>query len=127
MVRLALILGLYSYAILGLGLWGRLSFLPVIVLSAIFVGVLIKTVKPLLNFQNILNFFRNEIIKDKVVLLCLLLLFLQAMINLAGAVSPELSFDALWYHLTEAKLYAGSGRIFPIKGELLWPSNLPRL
>ena len=29
----------------------------------------------------------------------------QILVNLIGALGPELGFDALWYHLTEAKLF----------------------
>lgn len=59
--------------------------------------------------------------------LFLVLLIIQALINLIGALGPELGFDALWYHLTEAKLFRASGSIAPIPGNLLYWSGLPRL
>ena len=55
------------------------------------------------------------------------LLVLQALINLIGALGPELGFDALWYHLTEAQLFLSRGSIAPIPGNLLYWSGLPRL
>lgn len=54
------------------------------------------------------------------------LLSLQVFINFLGAISPELSFDALWYHLTPAKLYLQYQQIFHLPGWLLSVSSLPR-
>ena len=51
----------------------------------------------------------------------------QILVNLIGALGPELGFDALWYHLTEAKLFWQRGSIDPIPGNLLYWSGLPRL
>lgn len=59
--------------------------------------------------------------------LFLFLLLLQFLVNLIGALGPELSFDALWYHLTEAKLFLTNQSIKPIPGNLLYWSGLPRL
>lgn len=55
------------------------------------------------------------------------LLLLQILINLVGALGPELGFDALWYHLTEAKLFLQQRSLNPIPGNLLYWSGLPRL
>lgn len=55
------------------------------------------------------------------------LLILQILINLVGALGPELGFDALWYHLTEAKLFLQHHSLAPIPGNLLYWSGLPRL
>jgi hypothetical protein len=59
--------------------------------------------------------------------LFLSLLLLQAVINLIGVFGPELGFDALWYHLTEAKLFLQRRSLAPIPGNLLYWSGLPRL
>lgn len=56
-----------------------------------------------------------------------LLILLQALVNLVGALGPELGFDALWYHLTSAKLFLLNHSIMPISGNLLYWSALPRL
>ena len=37
----------------------------------------------------------------------------QILVNLIGALGPELGFDALWYHLTEAKLFWRPARLIP--------------
>lgn len=50
-----------------------------------------------------------------------------AFLNFLGALSPELGFDALWYHLTIPKLYLLNGSIFHIPGGLLYYSEMPRL
>ncbi|MCX6816334.1 MAG: hypothetical protein NTZ93_00440, partial [Candidatus Beckwithbacteria bacterium] len=55
------------------------------------------------------------------------LLVLQILVNLIGALGPELGFDALWYHLTEAKLFLAHHSLAPIPGNLLYWSGLPRL
>jgi len=55
------------------------------------------------------------------------LLISQFLVNLIGALGPELGFDALWYHLTEAQLFLNNHSLFPIKGNLLYWSGLPRL
>lgn len=56
-----------------------------------------------------------------------ILLLIQILVNLVGALGPELGFDALWYHLTEAKLFLQRHSLAPIPGNLLYWSGLPRL
>ncbi len=56
-----------------------------------------------------------------------ILLIVQILVNLVGALGPELGFDALWYHLTEAKLFLAHRSLAPIPGNLLYWSGLPRL
>lgn len=55
------------------------------------------------------------------------LLIIQILVNLVGALGPELGFDALWYHLTNAKLFVQNHSLAPIPGNLLYWSGLPRL
>ena len=57
----------------------------------------------------------------------LLLLILLVVINYIGAISPELAFDALWYHLTLPKLYLSHHQIWHIPGGLLYYSDMPKL
>lgn len=65
--------------------------------------------------------------KIKINHLLTFLLLLQVLVNLVGALGPELGFDALWYHLTSAKLFLLKKSINPIPGNLLYWSGLPRL
>ena len=57
----------------------------------------------------------------------IILLILQALINLIGALGPELSFDSLWYHLTLPKIYLQHKSLAVIPGGLLYYSGFPQL
>ncbi len=57
----------------------------------------------------------------------LFLIIAAIVVNLVGALGPELGFDALWYHLTIPKLYLLAGKIYHIPGGLLYYSEMPRL
>lgn len=125
MVILALLLGIYSYLVLALGLVGQLTRLPVFIVTSVFVLFAAVYVKKNVRFT--LPKIDKEAKKDKVVWIFLIILLIQVLVNLIGALSPELSFDALWYHLTSAKLYVQNHQIFFIPGNLLWPANTPHL
>ncbi|HXT83095.1 MAG TPA: glycosyltransferase family 39 protein [Verrucomicrobiae bacterium] len=70
--------------------------------------------------------FRTEH-KDWIVIVLFTLLMVQALINLIGALGPELAFDALWYHLTLPKFYLLHNMIYHIPGGLLYYSDMPKL
>ena len=55
------------------------------------------------------------------------LFWLQVGINLIGALGPELSFDALWYHLPIARMLSEHGTWGTVQGGLLYHSGFPRL
>lgn len=57
----------------------------------------------------------------------LLLISLTALVNFIGVLGPELSFDALWYHLTLPKIYLLEKTIRFVPGGLLYYSAMPRL
>ena len=125
MLELALAIGVYSYLILFLGLLGKLYFLPVVLVSIGFWSVVLWLLTKKLGrreWGRVRNIFANRLS-----LLILVILIFQALINLIGALAPELSFDALWYHLTLPKLYVKNQRIFHIPGGLLYYSSMPRL
>lgn len=48
------------------------------------------------------------------------------LLNLVGVFMPELSFDALWYHLTLSKLFLAKGQWY-FSGGLFYYSVMPRL
>lgn len=124
MFELAIAIGIYSYLILVLGLLGKLYYFPVAIVSVIFWGVfiIVKSRKGIKVEWGSLK----KIFTDKFILLLLIILFLQGIFNLIGALGPELSFDALWYHLTLAKLYVAEHRVFHLPGGLLYYSAMPR-
>jgi hypothetical protein len=125
MVVLAVTLGIYAYLILALGLLGWLYKIPVLLVSLPFIIFLFFQLKKNIKF-NYSN-WKTEISKDKVISLLLIILSVQVIVNFLGAISPELSFDALWYHLPSVKMYVENHRIFYIPGWLMWPANLTRL
>jgi len=71
--------------------------------------------------------FSSFLLTNKLALISFVFLFFQAVVNLIGALGPELSFDALWYHLTLPKIYLSQGRISSFPGGLLYYSHLPQL
>jgi len=126
MATLAILIGVYTYLILALGLLGWLFKWSVFLVTLPFLVYGFSLLKKF-NYQKVFEKVRQEAKKDRLIGLGLLLLGIQVVVNLAGAVSPELSFDALFYHLPPAKLYVTYHRIFHIPGGLLFVSALPRL
>ncbi len=125
MFELALAIGIYSYLILALGLLGKLYLLPVALVTLLFWGWFswfFFTKGDKIGWGSQKKFFAS-----KLGLLLLFLLLIQAIISLIGALGPELSFDALWYHLTLPKLYVSQQGIFHLPGGLLYYSATPRL
>jgi len=121
MFTFAFLIGLYSYSILLLGLFHLLYF-PFLFLISLFFFFL-----ALLYFKKIKVFkLKLDFNKDKIILLSLVLLFTQLLINLVGVLGPEISFDALWYHLTIPKIFLSQHTVFHIPGNLLYYSDMPK-
>jgi len=131
MFALAFLIGIYGNIILVLGLSGFLNN------NSIYAASILMLVVSVVYFrEEILGFIRqikikkifdNRIFKGKFPLLIIVLLIVQLIINLIGALSPELAFDALWYHLTLPKIYLLNNSIFHIPGGLLYYSDMPKL
>ena len=126
MVDLAILIGIFSYAVFGLGLLGRLGELELrslgvlgglgilgVVLFRFRIGSLLKKLKLLR--------------QDRIFILLLALLFASVIVNMVGVLGPELGFDALWYHLTIPKIYLSQNKIFFIPGSLFYYSAMPKL
>jgi len=125
-VDLAILIGIFSYAVFGLGLLGRLGELELrslgvlgglgilgVVLFRFRIGSLLKKLKLLR--------------QDRIFILLLALLFASVIVNMVGVLGPELGFDALWYHLTIPKIYLSQNKIFFIPGSLFYYSAMPKL
>lgn len=115
MFGVALSIGLFSYVVLFLGIFGQL-FAPLLFAVTIFYWLVVVFI------------FRRKI-KFKipsVTIVGILFLFL-IIVNFIGALGPELSFDALWYHLTIPKLFSLSHRVYFIPGGLFYYSLMPKL
>lgn len=128
MVELALLIGISSYLIFGLGLLGRLDWLWVLGILGVLGMLVLLLVKrnKLLKILKSLKFLKENK-QDKVSVILVILLLLSAVVNLIGALGPEVGFDALWYHLTIPKIYLQEGRIFFLRGSLFYYSAMPKL
>ena len=126
MVELAILIGIFSYLVLGLGLLGLLEQTKILGILGL-AGIIFLTVYLRKRIFLFLKDFWENLKKDKVFLLLFFLLFLQILINFIGALGPELGFDSLWYHLTIPKIFLQQGRIFYIPGGLFYYSTMPKL
>jgi hypothetical protein len=120
MFALAVIIGIYSYIIFILGLAGLLRPFFIVTATVLFLAGSIFYFKK--NPQDIPSVSIKN--KNKPLLMMILIL---SLINLLGALAPELSFDALWYHLTIPKIFLEAHRIFYIEGGLFYYSLMPKL
>ena len=124
MVELAFLSGIFSYLVFGLGIsFGVTGLSLLLPVSALAVGLVILFKA---NYKKIIDYF-SQAINDKKSLGIIGLILLSALVNLIGALGPELGFDALWYHLTLPKIYTIYRRIVFIPGNLLYYSAMPKL
>ncbi|MDP2585750.1 MAG: glycosyltransferase family 39 protein, partial [Candidatus Levybacteria bacterium] len=136
MFSLAILIGIYSYLIFGLGLLEILYKTNIILVTLIY-GLAIfyiyknKIKMNLFLYFKILKKFHGERFFFKknnlFPIIAIFILILQGIINLVGALGLELGFDALWYHLTIPKIYLQSHSVFNIPGGLLYYSTMPKL
>ena len=119
MFEFAFSLGIYSYLIFFLGITGRLYPQSVFIVSFLYLVILIFLIRKRIK--------KPKIQLDKFGKLLFALLLVQILVNLIGALGPELSFDALWYHLTLPKIFLLNHSIFYIPGGLLYYSLFPKL
>ncbi|MGI8419350.1 MAG: ArnT family glycosyltransferase [Candidatus Levyibacteriota bacterium] len=131
MFSLAIAIGIYSYLIFFFGLLGLLTKENVTIVTVGWLAILLFIEKKyiILSFRKIksVKFSLKSIFKNKLLSLLAVLIVLQALVNLIGAIGPELAFDALWYHLTLPKLYLLQHSIYHIPGGLLYYSDMPKL
>ena len=124
MFTLAILLGIYSYIVLLLGLTGALKQMPLLIVTLLYAVLTFFY----LYYQYNIRFAYIKLSRKNIIInISLFLLFMQALVNLIGLLGPELSFDALWYHLTLPKLYILNHSVFHIPGGLLYYSDMPKL
>lgn len=123
MLELAFIIGIYSYVIFFLGILGFL-YQNLIIASSVIYSILVIIYFAKIKKIPLLKFKKIKI--DKFSKLILILVLTQALVNLIGALGPEISFDALWYHLTLPKLYLENHFISHIPGGILYYSDMPK-
>jgi hypothetical protein len=126
MFALAILIGIYSYLMLLLGVM-HLLYAPVIILStAVFL------ILSYLYFRREISSLKNYLFakqekRDNAYKLTLSLIFVICFINFVAALGPETAFDSLWYHLTLPKIFLSAHQIFHIPGGLLYYSDMPKL
>lgn len=121
MFALAILFGIYSYVIFALGIVGLLDKALVLIATTVFI---IGSIIYFRKFKEDLPRFK---IKGREFNTLLILFGFLAGVNLIGALAPELSFDALWYHLTIPKIFIENHRIFFIEGNVFYYSLMPKL
>ena len=119
MFAVAVLIGIYSYGIFALGVLGILTSANI---SAFTLSWVVITA---IYFHNKLNFRLPK--TDRITKLLILILGIQCLINLIGALGPELGFDALWYHLTLPKIWLTRQVIDFIPGPVFKYSVMPKL
>lgn len=119
MFFLAILLGLYSYAVFFLGITGMLSPIPVLVITLLFGGAAVFYYR---TYRIVIPFPKGNVSK-----LTLCFLAILAFVNIVGVLGPETAFDALWYHLTLPKIYLQEQIIQFIPGGLFYYSVMPKL
>lgn len=127
MFAVGFVIGIYGYLILFLGFAGLLKSSVILVLTLIYFLFLVLTRKAFLTSSiNPKEHFslRNLSEIEKLSIFLLVVLFL---INLLGALAPEYTFDATWYHLTLPKLYKSLEAVIFVPGGLLYYSVMPKL
>jgi 4-amino-4-deoxy-L-arabinose transferase-like glycosyltransferase len=128
MFHLAITLGIYSYLIFFLGIEALLFKEVVITVTIVFLlACFIFFRKKLMHSLTIVSSELRTIRESKLSIVLLALFTIQLLVNIIGALGPELAFDALWYHLTLPKYYLTYHAIEYIPGGLLYYSAMPKL
>lgn len=118
MFNLAIVLGIYSYVIFVLGSLGHLYKNTILITTFAFLAIAVGYFLKIYKFNKIKFDIGSKFLIGFIII--------QSLINLIGALGPELSFDSLWYHLTIPKLYLENNHIFHIPGNLLYYSDIPK-
>ena len=117
MFNIALAIGIYSYAIFFLGVTHLLTQTNIILVSIPFALWLFNKLRNL----------SFKLPEDKLSKILLSLLVTQLLVNLVGALGPEIGFDALWYHLTLPKIWLQKQEMIFIPGAQFKYSVMPML
>lgn len=135
MFSIAILTGIYAYILIFLGLFGILYKNLIILTTIGYILPIIFWKTKKINLQkfhkeiSVLSLKKTikKIKQNKIITICLFLLGVQILINFLGALTPELAFDALWYHLTLPKIYIEHHQIVHIPGGLFYYSDMPKL
>lgn len=126
MFSFAFLIGIYSFMIFGLGISGNLYQNNIFIVTALLLIAVFYVVSSSVKLGTLRGEFK-KISRTRLSKAVLTLLFLQILVNLIGVFGSEISFDALWYHLTLPKVFLGNNAIYHIPGNLLYYSDFPKL
>lgn len=127
MFEIAILIGIISYVILGFGVLSLL-YPPLIIAGTILVVLIFAIVVSKVPLPLSLYYQRFDDRKMSIYgKYALVLVIALAVVYFVGALTPELSFDALWYHLTLPKIFLADHEIHHIAGGLLYYSDMPKL
>ncbi len=127
MFAIAILIGIYSYGIFLLGLLGLLYPKVILIFSVLFTAATFYLQRRSIGVIRAVREVWEEAKRNTLCILLLLFLIAQGIINFIGALGPEHSFDALWYHLTLPKLYLTYHTIMHFPGGVLYYSDMPKL
>ncbi len=130
MFTLAFIIGIFSYLIFAAGVFGLLYKNVIWFSTIMYALVVIYVLKDKVRIKNLKTTIDGYIIffkTNKILGLSFILLSTQLLVNLIGVLGPEVSFDALWYHLELPKLFIQNHSVFHVPGNLLYYSDMPKL
>lgn len=122
MFEWAVVVGIYSYIVFFLGIVGKLTLTNLFVVTVIFLLLTAWLLWKKIDwdaFFSLWTTWPNRILIG--------LLVLQLLINIFGALGPELGFDAIWYHLTIPRIWLMEERIFFINHSPFGYSLLPKV
>lgn len=115
--------GIYTYYLLFLGIVGWLEFPYILIGTSIF-GLYTYWQLLQAKLWQQLKVFLPTLTKFEKILLSLIAL--QAAVNLIGTLGPEISYDAVWYHLTIPRIWLLEDKIFYIPNGPFSYSLLPK-
>ena len=122
MYQIALTFGVVTYLVFILGLLGKLTKNWLLLSLLIWFFCLAKeTISHLPSWK---KWLRKK--KSWLVWFALGLFFCQIGLNVLNLLTPEIAFDALWYHLTLPKLYLQEKKLDFFTGGLLYYSAMPQ-
>ena len=124
-------MGVVALGLFGLGKAGLLNLTTVVILllaAVLFLNKEFQVIsRHMKDWKKYAAAAKSTVINNRSSLAIIIPLAVFGIWNLIGALSPEIEFDALWYHLTLPEIYVSSGSIDYVPGGLLYYSVFPRI
>ncbi len=116
--------GLFANYIFLLGLLGKLEYPYILIGTAVFLIYSYWQITRCFSLRKQWQILKTTSFFERGLVL---LLVIQMIINLIGAVGPEIAYDAVWYHLTIPRIWLLEEKIFYIENGPFSYSLLPKL